>query len=325
MRTLLIANGLAPHLLTILDDSPAAAQAAIEAGVDKVILTGSAQTGRAVLHSLADHLTPSVMELSGCDAVFVLDGADLDRVIDAIVFGLRFNGSATCMAPRRLIVSEPVAAELIPRLKNALCNFEPRPATKSARALIGELIEEAVLFGANVQLNGLGDSPRLGPTLIAVGAPSMRIAQADIFAPILTVLAATSEDDALHLHRQCPYALTAAVFGPAHAAQQFATRVHAGTVLVNDVIVSSADPRISFGGRGKSGFGVTRGAEGLLEMTVVKNIVIQINRSRRAFQSTTIAHTDFFVALLRLLHGGRWAAKYAALLDLIRSARTLKP
>ena len=80
------------------------ADVAIATGVDKVFLTGSAATGTAVLHQLAGHLKPAVMELSGCDAVFVLPGAELDRAVAALTFGLRLNGSATCMAPRRLFL-----------------------------------------------------------------------------------------------------------------------------------------------------------------------------------------------------------------------------
>ena len=110
LRVMLIASGLAPELLTILDPAPAQAAAAIEAGVDKVFLTGSAATGEIVMHALAGSATPSVMELSGCDAVFVLEGADPKRVVDALLFGLRLNGSATCMAPRRVIVAQSIAA-----------------------------------------------------------------------------------------------------------------------------------------------------------------------------------------------------------------------
>ncbi len=75
LRDVLVGCGLDPALLQLLDESPQAAADAIAAGVDKVFLTGSAATGTAVLSQLAAHRTPAVMELSGCDAVFVLPGA----------------------------------------------------------------------------------------------------------------------------------------------------------------------------------------------------------------------------------------------------------
>jgi len=328
LKTLLVESGLDARLLTVLDESPAAAQVAIERGVDKVVLTGSANTGRAVMRSLAETLTPSVMELSGCDAVFVLPGADPERVVEAIAFGMRFNGSATCMAPRRLIVSEAVAATLGPRLATALRSLEPVPVTRASLKLLSELVEEATLFGAGVLLNGQsgdsGSAATVGVTLVDGGLPSMRIAKTDIFAPLLTILNAETNEDALDVYSQCPYALTAAVFGPEEKARLFAGRVRAGCVLVNDVIVASADPRASFGGRGLSGFGSTRGAEGLLEMTAVKNILVQRSTSRRAWKPTTVAHGDLFVALLRVLHGRGGRSRFEALRDLVKAARGMK-
>ncbi|WP_377807343.1 aldehyde dehydrogenase family protein [Azospirillum sp. A29] len=104
--------GLPPGLFRVLDESAAAVDEAIEEGIDKLVLTGSADTGRVVAEKLARHLVPSTMELSGNDAVFVLPGADLEQVARALAFGLRLNGSATCIAPRRVFVPHCMAAGL---------------------------------------------------------------------------------------------------------------------------------------------------------------------------------------------------------------------
>jgi acyl-CoA reductase-like NAD-dependent aldehyde dehydrogenase len=111
--------GLDRHLVGVLPESPAAARAAIAAGVDKVILTGSAATGSAVLADLAPQLIPAILELSGCDAAFVQANADLDLVVRALQFSLRLNGGATCIAPRRVFVARDRAAELETRLIRA--------------------------------------------------------------------------------------------------------------------------------------------------------------------------------------------------------------
>ena len=79
----LCAAGLPEGLLVITDESVTAAKRAIASGVDKVFFTGSAEAGKAVLRQLADTLTPCVVELSGCDAVFVMQSADLSRVTKA--------------------------------------------------------------------------------------------------------------------------------------------------------------------------------------------------------------------------------------------------
>jgi acyl-CoA reductase-like NAD-dependent aldehyde dehydrogenase len=326
LRALMVDNGLDPLLLTVLDESAEAAYAAMDAGVDKVVLTGSAATGRAVMRRLADDLTPSVMELSGCDAVFVLAGADLDRVVEAVAFGLRFNGSFTCMAPRRLILSDSLADLMAPMLVKALRQASPVSVSYASRKLLSELVQEAVLLGAQVLLHGqpsgLDGNSGIGATLIDQGTPQMRAACTDIFAPSLTILRAGSEDAMLEAHRQCPYALTASVFGPEPKARAFASRIHAGTVLINDVLVSSADPRASFGGRGMSGFGATRGAAGLLEMSGIKSVIVQRSRSRRAWQPTTEVHAGLFAAFLRCMHGKGWLSRLKGLLALVKSART---
>src|ERR1700733_1375612 len=126
VRDVLVGSGLDPALLQILDESPDAGLDAISSGVDKVFLTGSAATGTAVLYQLAPHLTPAVMELSGCDAVFVLPGADVQRTAAALAFGLRFNGSATCTAPRRVfLVGEHPA--VMPALLAQIKSLPPIP------------------------------------------------------------------------------------------------------------------------------------------------------------------------------------------------------
>lgn len=251
------AAGLPPGLLTVLPETPEAAREAIAAGVDKVLLTGSAATGHEVLPELARRLTPAVAELSGDDPLFVLPGADLDRVARAIRFGRTLNGGETCIAPRRVLVPQ----DLIPELKRRL----------SALGLETPLV------------------------------------------PVASVAAALAEA------RRSPYALGASVFGPEERAIALAGRIRAGVVVVNDLIVPTADPRLPFGGRGESGFGVTRGAEGLLELTVPK--VVAVRRSRRLFhlEEPHPADADLFRAYLTLTHAGSLPARLRGAADLLRA------
>ena len=93
----------------------------------------------------------------------------------------------------------------------------------------------------------------------------------------------------------CPYALGASVFGPSQDARRFAGRVSAGCVVVNDLIAPTADPRIPFGGRGASGYGVTRGEEGLLAMTHCKAVLAR----RRGRPPQTGAKSSHDAALFR--------------------------
>jgi acyl-CoA reductase-like NAD-dependent aldehyde dehydrogenase len=315
LRGVLVECGLDPGLLQLLDESPQAAIDAIAAGVDKVFLTGSAATGTDVLYQLAPQLTPAVMELSGCDAVFVLPGADLDRTVAALAFGLRLNGSATCMAPRRLfLVGEHPG--LLPALLEQLRGLPPIPLPGRIQAHLDDLLDDARRLGGVVLVEG-------SFAVVCRASAGMSVAQSDIFAPVLCVFDVSDTEAAIAAHAPCPYALTAAIFGPDGEAQALAARLPVGTVLINDLIVATADPRVSFGGRKSSGFGATRGREGLLEMTVLKTIVTQRSRDGRAYQPTTPEHQAFFAAYLEAVHGGGWLARWRGLRRLLRAAAQL--
>lgn len=304
--------GSASGTLRILGESTQVVMDAIEAGVDRVFLTGSAATGETVLRELAKTGTPAVMELSGCDSVFVLDGANIARVVEALVFGMRFNGSATCMAPRRIFVTETVANGFVAVLTSSLANLGPITTNEDVLSLI----DDAEGRGAHVLLDGRAG----GASVIDYARPEMRLMQTDIFAPVVAVMRVANMQEALVADAYCPYALSAAIFGPELQARALADRVNAGTVFINDLITPAADPRVPFGGRKRSGFGVTRGAEGLLEMTNIKTVMTQRSRSLRRFQPTTAAHAELFGAYIAFRHAPWIARQLAAVPRLVRAA-----
>jgi acyl-CoA reductase-like NAD-dependent aldehyde dehydrogenase len=327
LRALLIESGLNPDLLTLLDPEVKSVAEAIAAGVDHVVLTGSAQTGKAVMRQLAETLTPATMELSGCDAVFVLPGAALEHMLRAIGFGLRFNGSFTCMAPRRLFLvglSEGEAAQIEARLAAMASELAPVPLPAKTEELLRGLIEDARTQGAEIALDGLEDSPAAGATLIYRAIPSMQAFRADIFAPVLSVMRTSSVSEALAANSDCPYALTAAVFGPVREARKLAGQLRMGNVLINDIVIPTVDPRIAFGGRGRSGFGVTRGAEGLLAMTTPRTIQVQHGRMPFPYQATGDGHLELFAGLAKALHSRGFLNRWDGWKRLVRAAIRLK-
>jgi aldehyde dehydrogenase (NAD+) len=317
LREVLVKCGLDPALLQLLDESPQAAAGAIAAGVDKVFLTGSAATGASVLSQLAAQLTPAVMELSGCDAVFVLPGAAMDRTIAALLFGLRLNGSATCMAPRRLFLVGDHPG-MVPALIDQCKSLPAVALAARTQAQLADLLEDARRQGGSVLIGGSIESLRYA--VISRATPEMRIANSDLFAPVLCIFDVPDAKAAIAAHAPCPYALTAAIFGPEREARALASRLPVGTVLINDLIAATADPRVAFGGRKSSGFGVTRGREGLLEMTALKTVIVQRSGDLRAYRPTTPDHQPFFAAYLEAVHGGNWLARWNGLCRLVRVA-----
>ncbi len=297
--------GLPDGVFQVLD--PAAGEAAVRAGFDHIVLTGSAETGRRVLAAAAGTLTPATMELSGSDAVFVLPGADLDLVAACLAYGLRLNGGATCIAPRRVFVMHDDAAALEAKLLARLAAIAAATVPPSTAARLAALVDQAVAGGARVASGGAGR-----PLVVADAHPGMALLQQDVFAPWLALVPIASPEAALAAAADCPYALGASVFGPSAAAQAVARRVPAGSVCVNDLIVPTADPRLPFGGRSRSGFGSTRGAEGLLAMTVVKTVSERRGRFRPHLAAATANDAAQFAAMTALLHGD-WRTRWTAL------------
>jgi acyl-CoA reductase-like NAD-dependent aldehyde dehydrogenase len=313
--------GLPAGTLTVTDDTVAAAKTALAALPDKVVFTGSQASGSAVLNELAKSATPAVMELSGADAIIVMPSADPVLVVEAVAFGLCLNGGAVCMSPRRLFASAAMLDRLRPRLLEALIAVKPTKLDDSTASRLRAMIEEAQRAGANV--HG-AVAPEAQQPLVIDGSSEMTIAQSDLFAPVITLIETPS---LLHLqdaYDRCPYALTAAIFCGAEdiaKARMLAKLLRAGTVLINDVIAPTADARVPFGGRGASGYGVTRGTEGLLEMTAVKTLLVRKRGSRRHYAATTNADVPMFMGLIRASHGRNWSERIAGILQLISSGK----
>jgi acyl-CoA reductase-like NAD-dependent aldehyde dehydrogenase len=299
--------GLDPSLLRVLPESPEAAQAAIAAGVDKVLLTGSARTGASVLAQLAPRLVPAAMELSGCDPVFVRADADLDLVTRALRFGFRLNHGETCIAPRRVFVDRSLAPELKNRMAavgTELSSVVIRtPAAQVAAARVAEALQKGAELVAG---RTLPDNQGLTPTVLAGTTPNMAVMREDTFAPVVSLVEVNSDDEALAVASQCPYGLGASVFGDPARAQELAQRVPAGVVVINDMIAPTVDPRLPFGGRRHSGFGVTRGTEGLLELTAVKVVVIRYGQLNWHLDGPDPEDAPLFEAYLRGAHGASW-------------------
>lgn len=256
------AAGIPEQLVQLLPEAPEAAREAARCGIDKAIFTGSSQNGRDFLNTLAKHNIPSVMELSGADAVYVRDDADVELAAKAIRFGAQLNAGDTCMAPHAIIVQK--------RIADALTN-----------------------------------------ALQKLGMPAQLMFRVRNDAEALQVAAV---DD---------YGLGAAIFTRDEAAgRQLAAQLTTGFVTINDIIVPTADPRLPFGGVRGSGFGVTRGAEGLLEMTYPHPVAIRRARFLPHLEQPQDGDDVLFAAFAQATHGRGLNTRWKAVRQLIGTART---
>lgn len=339
LLNLIARAGLPAEMVSLLPESPEAARAAILAGPDKVVFTGSAATGQKILAQLASQLIPATMELSGCDAAIVRADADLDLATRALAFGLRLNDGATCISPKRVFVARSVATELEGRLSHwldadASRGWQVRTPIAPVQGLgtfataerLRPLLEEALALGAHFIAGEIrGDGSVDLPVVLAGVSPRARLLSEDVFAPVLAIVTVADDHEALLRANDCPFALAASVFTRDEVAgRALAGRINAGVVTINDLILPTADARLPFGGHKRSGFGVTRGAEGLLELTRPKVVTVSRSRFRPAFDAPGAGDEVLLEAYLNLTQGRGFKSRCRSLLLLIRTllART---
>lgn len=303
-------------VVQVADTSIDVAQGYLQQGVDKVVLTGSVHTGRAVLRQLAETLTPATVELSGCDAVLVLPQAKLDDVVDCLSYGLRLNGGATCIAPRRVFVTQ-THDRLAKSLKEKLLAEEETSVTVPPRILaqVQRCAQEALDAGATLVSGRVprdGDST-MRPIVLDEVTPEMEIARSDVFAPVTSVMRVESVEDALIADRKCPYGLGMSIFGPRSYAEHWAGQIDAGCVVINDIIVPTADPRVTFGGRDQSGWGSTRGRTGLMEMTRPKAVCTRKGNWRPHLDKRNAGNAEMLACLLEMFHARGLRRRFAAM------------
>lgn len=374
LRDLLVELGIPEELVIVTESDPAIVNQALEIGVDKVVLTGSSTTGRTVLKNLAESITPATMELSGCDAVYVLPGADLHRVCKVLLFGLRLNGGATCMAPRRVFVSSKVSEVFHRILREELNSAHQKNWDTSVPSSVYRKLfagyQQAITNGASVfesqalepiatvtafadhlpavasrdatmagsvpgektpnakskdSVNGEQNKASKSTTIrmkhlvLTNMQPDMELCGADIFAPLLMIIPVDDWAHALQADSHCPYALTASIYGSVEDALRLTSFISAGAITINDTIVPLADPQTPFGGRGESGFGVTQGDEGLLEMTTPQ--VISIRRGQWLPHAAPLSAADGLLldGVLQLNHSLSWTGRWKGLTQLVRA------
>jgi len=323
--------GLPKDLLIVLDETTEAAKSAIAGGINKVVLTGSAETGKRVLADLAGRLIPATLELSGCDAVFVLPGADLDLVSRALLFGLRMNAGATCIAPRRVFVTESAANDLEGRLRAGSAGMKPIAMPTGPAKKVAGLVHAAVEAGAKPLTEKLPEKEPVGaeaefpPVILSQARPEMDLLKADLMAPVLSLVRVKDAEDALAQAARCNYALGASIFGPVADVEALSHRVRAGFVTLNDLIVPLADPRLPFGGTDQSGYGSTRGAEGLLDLTAPKVVTRTPGKFRPVYDEFQPEDAALFESYLQAAHGEGLFTRMGAMWDVARKLLKRKP
>ncbi len=261
--------------------------------VAKIAFTGGDRTGEHVYQLAARGLKRVTLELGGKSANIVFDDADLDEAVKGVVSGIFAATGQTCIAGSRALIHRPIHEEFVDRLltlaKTARMGnpldsttqvgpITTRPQYEKVLDYIRIAKEEGAvcrLGGAPAQRPECGSGWFVEPTIFTGVLPAMRIAQEEVFGPVLSIIPFDTEDEAIRIANGTVYGLAAGVWTTSiRRALIMAERLEAGTVWVNTYrAVSYMSP---FGGYKRSGIGRESGAEAIREYLQTKSVWIDI-------------------------------------------------
>jgi aldehyde dehydrogenase (NAD+) len=260
----------------VTGDGRAGAEIVKHPGVDKVAFTGSTEVGKEIQKAVAGTGKKLTLELGGKAANVIFDDAPLDQAVEGIINGIYFNQGHVCCAGSRLLVQESIYEPVISKLKRRMGTLrvgEPLDKNTDVGAINSkqqlEKIKELVAAGEEEGAEIYQPPCRLpergwffAPTVFTNVAQSYRIAQEEIFGPVLSVLTFRTPDEAVEKANNTPYGLSAGVWTEKGSRiLAMAQRLRAGVIWANTY--NRFDPSSPFGGYKESGFGREGGRHGL--------------------------------------------------------------
>ena len=288
--------GLPPGVLNVLPGSGPEAGAALAShpDINQLTFTGSVEVGILVAKAAAENIVPVVMELGGKSPNIVFADCDFDVTVQGVANAIFQNAGQTCSAGSRLLVHKNAHRTLVDKLVQRTKAMRLGPGisdpdmgpiiTQKQRETVEQYVEIGKREGATVVAGGarptdaaLARGFYYEPTLLDGVAPDMRVAQEEIFGPVLSIMTFDSLEEAATLANRSAYGLLAGVWtSDINKALALANRIKAGQIYVN-TYGAAGGVELPFGGYKKSGYGREKGLEALASYTQVKNVCVRIH------------------------------------------------
>lgn len=276
--------GIPEGLVVVLTGDGSTGEALLEARPDRVCFTGSVSTGRKVASRCGELLIPVTLELGGKDPMIVLEDAPLERAVNCALWSGFSNAGQICASTERIYVRREVASVFARRLAEAVnglrlakvgeVEFDVGPISNERQfEVIRRQVEEAKAAGVEVLAGGEGECPFFVPTVLWDPSEELLVLREETFGPVVSVIPVEDDEEALELANRSSYGLTASVWsGDLERARSLARRLEAGAVYINEALSPSGAAELSWGGVKGSGFGKTRGEDGLFSMVRKKYV-----------------------------------------------------
>ncbi len=282
--------GLGDGVVNLVTNAPQDAGEVVGALIDhpavrRVNFTGSTAVGRIIAKRAAEHLKPCLLELGGKAPLLVLDDADLDEAVKAAAFGAFMNQGQICMSTERIIVVDAVADAFVQKFAAKVATLgvgDPREGKAALGAVIDRktvehvdgLVRDALADGARLACGGDADGVLMPAHVVDRVTPEMRLFREESFGPVVAVIRAADEADAIALANDTEYGLSASVFTRDIArGLKVARAIKSGICHVNGPTVHD-EAQMPFGGVKASGYGRFGGKAGIDAFTELRWITI---------------------------------------------------
>ncbi|MCU1236030.1 MAG: aldehyde dehydrogenase [Candidatus Solibacter sp.] len=273
---------------TLLIGSDTVRRVIEDSRVKAVTLTGSEPAGRLVAAQAGGQIKKTVLELGGSDPFIVMPSAPLDATVHTAVQARVINNGQSCIAAKRFIVDQSIAAEFEAKFVDAMQRLvigDPMDeatqigplATRAIRDELDDQVRRSIDAGARVLTGGHpldGPGNFYAPTVLVDTAAGSPACCEEFFGPVAVILRAAGMDDAIRIANDTPFGLGASAWTTDVAEQErFIDEIESGMVFVNGMVAS--DPRLPFGGVKTSGYGRELGAWGIREFVNVKSVAVR--------------------------------------------------